>query len=76
VLCGQADRAEELSFTRSRPVVTGTVAVVQPGLSYRQLRSKLDDDDLSAVQIRDLLAVFHDSVSQVASPAILCSDYA
>jgi hypothetical protein len=46
------------------------------GLSYRQLRSELDDDALSAVQIRDLLAVFHDSVSQVASPAILCSDYA
>jgi superfamily II DNA or RNA helicase len=75
VLCGQAERAEGLSFTRSRPVVTGTVAIVQPGLSYRQLRSDLDDDALSAVQIRDLLAVFHDSVSQVASPAILCSDY-
>lgn len=75
VLCGQAERAEGLSFTRTRPVVTGTVAIAQPGLSYRQLRSDLDDDALSAVQIRDLLAVFHDSVSQVASPIILCSDY-
>lgn len=76
VLCGQAERADRLSFTRSRPVVTGTVAIAQPGLSYRQLRTDLDDDALSAVQVRDLLAVFHDSVSQVASPTLLCSDYA
>jgi hypothetical protein len=51
VLCGQAERADGLSFTRSRPVVTGSVAIAQPGLSYRQLRSELDDDALSAVQI-------------------------
>ncbi|XVV00754.1 hypothetical protein ACQPW3_25400 [Actinosynnema sp. CA-248983] len=75
VLCGQAKRAEGLSFTRTRPLVRGTVGIAQPGLNYRQLRSELDDDRLSAVQIRDLLTVFHDSVSQVASPAVLCSDY-
>jgi hypothetical protein len=74
VLCGQAGRAENISFTRTRPVVRGTVAIVQPGLSYRKLRSELDDDKLSAVQIRDLLAVFHDSVSQISSPVMLCSD--
>jgi hypothetical protein len=31
VLCGQAGHAENLSFTRARPVVCGTIAVVQPG---------------------------------------------
>lgn len=75
ILCGQLDRAEALSFTRARPMVNGTVAVAQPGLSYRQWRTQLDGDELSAVQIRDLLAVFHDSVSQVATAAILCSDH-
>jgi hypothetical protein len=74
VLCGQAGRAENLSFTRTRPVVRGTIAIVQPGLSYSKLRAGLDDEQLSAVQIRDLLAVFHDSVSQVASTLMVCSE--
>lgn len=74
VLCGQSDRAENLSFTRSRPLVRGMIAIVQPGLSYRELRSHLDKEKLTAVQVRDLLAVFHDSVSQVAKPIMLCSD--
>ena len=74
MLCGQAGRAEALSFSRTRPVVRDTVAVVQPGLSHSKLRSDLARGELSAVQIRDLIAVFHDSVSQVASPIMLCSD--
>lgn len=74
ILCGQSGRGENLAFTRSRPVVQGTVAIVQPGLSYRKLRNELDEEHLSAVQIRDLLAVFHDSVSQVASTIVLCSE--
>ncbi|MFC3484424.1 DEAD/DEAH box helicase [Amycolatopsis roodepoortensis] len=74
VLCGQAGRAENLSFTRTRPVVRGTIAIVQPGLSLGKLRTKLDDEGLSAIQVRDLLAVFADSVSQVATTTVLCSE--
>jgi hypothetical protein len=74
VICGAAGRAENLSFARSRPLVQGTVAIVQPGLSYKKLRTQLNTEILSAVQVRDLLTVFHDSVLQVARPVMLCSD--
>ncbi|MDX8141534.1 DEAD/DEAH box helicase family protein [Lentzea sp. BCCO 10_0061] len=73
VICGAADRADHLSFARSRPLVQGTVAIVQPGLSYKKHRAQLTAEKLSAVQVRDLLTVFHDSVLQVARPVMLCS---
>ncbi|MBM7770060.1 superfamily II DNA or RNA helicase [Actinokineospora baliensis] len=74
VVCGVAGRAESLSLARSRPLVQGTVAIVQPGLSCKKLRAHLDSENLSAMQVRDLLSVFHDSVLQVARPVMLCSE--
>jgi hypothetical protein len=76
VLCGEAPRWSRMSLRRSTPIVIGHIAIVQPGLSRRRLEEAMavPEPSLSAVQTRDLLTVFHDSVSLVA-PAItiLCS---
>jgi hypothetical protein len=73
VVCGEYDRWEHISCRRTRPILIGRVDIVQPGLSQRAFESELDRSVQSAVQIRDLLAVFHDSVSQIATVAALCS---
>jgi len=76
ILCGEAPRWSRMSLRRSTPIVTGHIAIVQPGLSHHLLDEELGGPapGLSAVQTHDLLTVFHDSVSLVA-PAItiLCS---
>jgi hypothetical protein len=76
VVCGEAPRWHQLSLRRCTPIVSGHIAIVQPGLSHRLLNQEMSAStpSLSAVQTRDLLTVFHDSVSLIA-PAItiLCS---
>jgi hypothetical protein len=76
VLCGEAPRWSRMSLRRSTPIVTGHIAIVQPGLSHHLLDQEMamPTPGLSAVQTRDLLTVFHDSVSLVAPGiTILCS---
>lgn len=75
VLCGEIDRWERLSLRRSRPVVTGRIMIVQPGLKRSALEQELAlaTPSLAAMQSRDLLAVFHDSVSRVADVGVICS---
>ncbi|ORA76765.1 helicase [Mycolicibacter kumamotonensis] len=51
----------------------GTVVIAQPGLSWNQLESGVEQDLLSAVQIRDLLAVFDDSLGGLADSVLVCS---
>lgn len=58
----------------NRPVqLRGTVVIAQPGLSWGQLVAKVDKTDLSAIQIRDLLAVFDDALGALGSPTMVCS---
>lgn len=73
VLCGEEFRRARWSFTERRPLVTGTVGIVQPGLSCKTFETRVAGGDLSAIQVRDLLAVFHDSVHQVANAVTVCS---
>jgi len=75
VLCGETHKWERLSYARTRPIVTGHVGIVQPGLSRHKLENDLVQprSSQSALQTRDLLAAFHDSVSMVATVMVLCS---
>jgi hypothetical protein len=76
VLLGERDRLNRYSLARRIPIVRSEVYVVQPGLSKHILHDQLSvpEPRLLAVQTRDLLAVFHDSVSQVAhTVGVLCS---
>lgn len=73
ILCGASERKFARNFSRTRPRVRGTIAIAQPGLSRGELEERVVTGELSAVQVRDLLAVFHDTVSNVASTAVWCS---
>jgi superfamily II DNA or RNA helicase len=76
VLCGDSPRWSGLSFRQRKPIVAGSIGIVQPGLSRRQLEAGVHSaqPDLSVTQTRDLLAVLHDSVSVVANTvAVICS---
>jgi superfamily II DNA or RNA helicase len=53
--------------------VRGTVVIAQPGLSWTQLEAEVEQNDLSAIQIRDLLAVFDDSLGALGESALVCS---
>lgn len=61
------------SLTNRPTQVRGTVLIAQPGLSWTQLKDKVDQDELSATQIRDLLAVFDDSLGALGDSALVCS---
>jgi superfamily II DNA or RNA helicase len=51
----------------------GTVVIAQPGLRWSQLRAEVAVNDLSAIQIRDLLAVFDDALGALGTAEIVCS---
>lgn len=73
ILCGHGDRS--VAFNKTRPVVTGRIGIVQPGLSLAALSTALlSRSSLSAKQSRDLLAVFHDSASQICETQVICSE--
>ncbi|MGU3500926.1 DEAD/DEAH box helicase [Mycobacterium sp. C31M] len=58
----------------NRPIQPrGRVVIAQPGLSWPKLQTKVDQGDLSAIQIRDLLAVFDDSLGALGESDIVCS---
>ena len=58
----------------NRPVILrGRVVIAQPGLSWGQLQTKVVSADLSAIQIRDLLASFDDALGVLGETALYCS---
>jgi hypothetical protein len=61
------------SLTNRPTQLRGTVVIAQPGLSWTQLGAKVERNDLSAIQIRDLLAVFDDSLGALAESRLVCS---
>jgi hypothetical protein len=61
------------SLTNRPTQLRGTVVIAQPGLSWTQLGAKVDRNDLSAIQIRDLLAVFDDALGALGESALVCS---
>ena len=76
-VCGETGRWMGLSLRQRRPIVSGRIAVVQPGLSRSALETQLATGvpSQSALQSQELLTVLHDSVSIVAPTVIvLCSD--
>ncbi|THI99050.1 DEAD/DEAH box helicase [Nocardioides sp.] len=68
-------RSEQRPWTLldARPVVRGEIVVAQPGLSWSKLEAKLATNDLSAVQIRDLLCVLDDAVGSLAVTRTVCA---
>jgi hypothetical protein len=61
------------SLTNRPTQVRGTVVIAQPGLSWTQLGAEVERNDLSAIQIRDLLAVFDDALGALGESALVCS---
>lgn len=51
----------------------GTVVIAQPGLKWSQLQAEITSEDLSAIQVRDLLAVFDDALGALGASEIVCS---
>ena len=77
VLCGESERWNSLAFTHRRPIVRGEIWVAQPGLSRRQFIKEFSSapQTLGANQVRELLAIFHDSVANVTQVSgMLCSE--
>lgn len=66
---------EETPWTliEASPALRGDVVIAQPGLSWTKLLTELAAEKLLATQVRDLLAVFHDAVGNLASPRLVCS---
>jgi superfamily II DNA or RNA helicase len=61
------------SLTKRPTQLRGKVVIAQPGLSWGQLEAGVEHNRLSAVQIRDLLAVFDDSLGALGDSEIVCS---
>ncbi|MEB3065689.1 DEAD/DEAH box helicase family protein [[Mycobacterium] zoologicum] len=61
------------SLTNRPMQLRGTVVIAQPGLSWTRLEAAVEHSDLSATQIRDLLAVFDDSLGALGDSALVCS---
>ena len=58
----------------NRPThLRGTVVIAQPGLSWTQLEAGVKENGLSAIQIRDLLAVFDDALGALGDSELVCS---
>ncbi|TKV56866.1 DEAD/DEAH box helicase [Nakamurella flava] len=51
----------------------GTVVIAQPGLSWSQLLAGVDRKSLSAIQVRDLLAVFDDALGALGDAEVACA---
>lgn len=68
-------RTSVVSFVRSKPIVAGSIVIVQPGLSVGALRSHLTmaPPPTASLQARDILAAVHDAVVQVATPRVMAS---
>jgi superfamily II DNA or RNA helicase len=68
-------RGSVIPLTQSRPIVTGSIAIVQPGLSVGALRRDLASNPppTASLQTRDILAAAHDAIVQVATPRVIAS---
>lgn len=73
VLLGLASGHESWSLTNRPVTLRGRVVVAQPGLSWGQLQAAVTSDNLSAIQIRDLLASFDDALGALGESALYCS---
>lgn len=73
VLLGLHSRWKGMALTTRRRSVIGHIAIVQPGLSKTALDAQSSNGDASAVQITQLLTVFGDAVSSVATASVLVS---
>ena len=74
-LCGRDSRWRRLALSTRQTIVRGEISIAQPGLSQQTFEDALEaGPPLATLQTRDLLAVLHDSVSQVSPRVtILCS---
>jgi len=61
------------SLTNRPTLLKGTVVIAQPGLSWTKLQTAVLLNDLSATQVRDLLAVFDDALGSLGDSALICS---
>ncbi|MGC4939824.1 DEAD/DEAH box helicase [Kribbella sp. DT2] len=73
LLCGENPDHPDWGIARRPPVVTGRIAVAQPGLSMNALRADLSsmEPSIAAQQVREFLTVLHDAVSSVAEIELL-----
>ena len=53
---------KSVSLSHRPYVLRGSVTIAQPGLSWTDFETKLATEDLSATQVRDLLATFDDAL--------------
>jgi superfamily II DNA or RNA helicase len=72
-LLGQIPHHPGWSLANRPTQLHATVVIAQPGLSWTQLETAVQQGDLSAIQIRDLLAVFDDSLGGLGDSELVCS---
>ncbi len=74
-LCGKKRSWSKWSYDARRQRAAAEIWIAQPGLSRSQLEAALSQADppTSAMQVRDLLAVFHDASQVARRVGILCS---
>ncbi len=72
-LLGCIPEHKSVSLAHRPYVLRGSVTIAQPGLSWTDFESKLASEDLSATQVRDLIATFDDSLGPLGDAAIVCS---
>lgn len=65
---------EPWTLAGSVPSPRGEIVIAQPGLSWALLESRLRANEQTAIQIRDLLAVFDDAIGNRATTRIVCSN--
>jgi superfamily II DNA or RNA helicase len=73
VLLGLHPRWKRLALSTRTRSIAGHIAIVQPGLSKALLEAQAANGQASAVQIVQLLTVFGDAVSSVASASVVVS---
>ena len=73
VLLGLVPGHESWALANRPILLRGRVVIAQPGLSWGQLQAQVANADLSAVQIRDLLASFDDALGVLGESALYCS---
>ena len=73
LLLGLHPRWKGMALSTRRRSVVGHIAIVQPGLSKASLEAQAATGQASAVQIVQLLTVFGDAVSSVASASVVVS---
>lgn len=75
-LCGMVSDHPRYSLDRFPPSVTCEIGIVQPGLSYPQLKADLalENVPLAAQQVRELLTVCNDAVTGIGTLRLLVTE--